>query len=86
MYNLDMGLRGELGVQDGDQAIIQFDGDHAAGLRGQSAGEDAEARADFEHNVVRRQVGGGDDVIQMLFVDQKVLAERLFGVEVVGAD
>ena len=48
-------------------------------------GQDAEAAADLEHDVVRRQLGSAGDDAQQIVVDQEVLAELAIGVNVVPA-
>jgi hypothetical protein len=75
----DVGLAGELLAQGFDEAVIEFDGDDATGMLGKAFGQHPAAWAYFEHRVGGSQVGGGDDVVAVGFVDQEVLGQRLFG-------
>ncbi len=83
VYNFHMGLVGEAVAQDGDEAVVQLDGDDPAGLGGQIAGEAAQPRPDLQHRVRRGEVGGGGDAGQVGLVHQPVLAQGLLGVQAV---
>lgn len=75
MHDADVRLGDELGAQKANEAVVQFDGDHTASLGRKPMRQDAEAGADFEDNILRRQIRRGDDAVQVMLVDQEVLAE-----------
>ena len=64
------------------QIVIQFDSDHFSGLRGQRFCQYAQSRPHFNHRVRRRQFGGGGDLFQDIGVNQKILTQSLFGMQV----
>ena len=82
----NVGLIGELLTQDGNQPLIQFDGHDASGLFGQVMGQCAEAGTNLEHCVGWCEVGGVGDTGQMGRVDEEVLAEGFFQVQIVPTD
>ena len=84
--------RGEVEVQDvapverrcsgcsrssGSSAPVDLDGVDVRDPVGEEAREDAEARADLEHDVVGLELGEPPDHAEDVVVDQEVLAERL---------
>lgn len=79
-------LRGEAITQKGDQAVVELDRDHAASLGCDQFGEHARAGADLQHDVSRGQPGRRDDVRPMGGVNEKVLAQALFGADAEGGE
>ncbi len=57
------------------QALVELDDVHVAHARREVLGEHAEATADLEHDVLRRELGGALDHAEDVRVDQEVLAE-----------
>ena len=86
MHDAHVRLVGEAVAQEGDQAVVQLDGDHPAGLLGDQLGEHAGTGADFEDGVVPRQLGRGDDAGAVGGVNEKVLAQALLGADAEGGE
>ena len=59
------------------ERAVELDGVHEADTIGEETGEDAEARADLEHDVVGGEVAEPADDSENVLVDEEVLAERL---------
>ncbi len=77
--DFDVGEPGERLVQGREQAAVEFDADDAPSAPGQLERQHAQAGADLEDGVVRRDVGGRDDRLQGRGVDEEVLSEALVG-------
>ena len=86
MHDAHVRLVGEAVAQEGDQAVVQLDGDHPAGLLGDQLGEHAGAGADFQDGVVPRQLGRGDDAGAVGGVNEEVLAQALLGADAEGGE
>ena len=72
-----IGLTCELLPEDGDETLVEFDGDDASGPCCQLMGQCAEAGADFEDVISWREIGCTGDAGEVGRVDEKVLAEGL---------
>src|SRR5207253_645450 len=72
---VDVGLGGEVRFE----RAVDLDGMDVCDTLGEVAREDAAARADLEHDVVRPQLGEPADHAEDVLVDEEVLAERLLG-------
>jgi hypothetical protein len=57
------------------QRAVDLDDMEVLDARREVLGEDAQAPAHLEHDVVRRQLGGATDHLEQVVVDQEVLAE-----------
>ena len=76
------GLAGEALLEVGRETVVLLDGGDGRGAVEERAGQDAEAGADFDDGVGRLQLGGGEEDIEDVAVDQKVLPEDARGMEV----
>ena len=79
----EVGIVAVFGLKEVDHRRIEFDGDDAAGLFGQQAGQRAGTGANFEDGIGGGQFGGGDDLGQVVGIGQEVLAQSFTGAEVV---
>ncbi len=79
-------LAGEALAQDGDQPIVELDGDDAPSLLRDQLGQHARSGADLEHDVIGGQIGGGNDPGAIAGVDEEVLAQALLGVDAEGRE
>ena len=86
MHDVHVRLVGEAPAQEGDQAVVQLDGDHPAGLLGDQLGEHAGPGTDLQHCVVPRQLGRGDDAGAVSGVNEEVLAQALLGADAEGRE
>ena len=59
------------------ERAVDLDGVDERDALGEVAGEDAEARPDLEHDVVRVELGEAADHAEDVLVDEEVLAELL---------
>ncbi len=81
-----IGLTCELLPEDGNETLVEFDGDDASGPRCQLMGQCAEAGADFKDVIGRREIGRTGDAGEVGRVDEEVLAEGLLEVQIVAAE
>jgi len=81
-----IGLTCELLPEDGNETPVKFNGDDAPGPRCQLMGQCAEAGADFEDAIGRREIGCTGDAGEVGRVDEEVLAEGLLEVQLVPAE
>src|SRR5262249_53397647 len=65
----------------GEEAGVDLHAQHGAGLLGQADGQTASAAADFEHNIVFGQLGGTQDQIEQVEVDEKILPQLVLGLD-----
>ena len=65
------------------QSPVQFHGGDGAGAMRKQAGHQAGAGADFQHIVRRRDAGKVDEVGKQVFIQQKVLPQRVGGLKAV---
>lgn len=86
VYDAHVRLCGESLAQVGDQAVVQLNGDHAAGLLGDQLGEHAGSGADFKDRVGRRQIGRSDDAGAVCGINEEVLAQALLRVDAEGGE
>src|SRR5262245_18745457 len=56
------------------QVLINLDRNYGGGPRGELGGERAGACANFEHHVVRAEIGPVDQQFKQVQVDEKILA------------
>ena len=66
-------LAGEALAQDGDQPVIELDGNDAPRLLRHQFGQHARPRPDLEHGIIGGQIGGGHDPAAIAGVDEEVL-------------
>ena len=64
------------------EAVVLFDGGHGSDAGEEGVGQDAEAGADLDDGVAGLQFRGGEQDIQDIAVDEKILAEEARGVEI----
>jgi hypothetical protein len=74
---VEVGVMGQAGAEEGDQVRVGFDGDDVGGAGGEPFGERAGAGTDLQDQVLRGQFGRIDDAIEVGFVQQKVLPQAL---------
>ena len=86
VYEGDVGLIGELLPKDRNEPLVELDGCDAAGACGQLMGQCAEAGADFEDVIGWREIGCVGNAGEVGAVDEEVLAEGLFEIQVVAAE
>ena len=67
------------------ERAVELDGVHERDPVGEEARQDAAARADLEHDVVRRELGEPPDHAEDVLVDEEVLAELLLRRDVLTA-
>ncbi len=72
---------GEVLGEQSVQAGIKFHGHHAGLGVKQTFGEHAGAGSDFKHGFAWMEVGGVEDEIELVVIDEKVLAQAVLGRE-----
>ncbi len=86
MEDLDVGVGGEDFAEDGDEVLVEFDGEDAGGVGGEVAGETTQAGADLQDGVGGGDLSGVYDLFEEGWVGEEVLAEALFRGQAVGAE
>jgi len=74
---VEVGLAGELLVEDRDQVLVQFHHVQLAAAGEQALGQRALARADFQQAVFWLGMDGAQDTVDHASVVQEVLPEAL---------
>jgi adenosylcobinamide-phosphate synthase len=67
--------RGDGLVRHGVEGVVELDAEDGTGLLGEADGEAPGAAADLEGQVGRRQLGGAQEQLEQVQVDEEVLAE-----------
>lgn len=86
MDDLDVGVGGEDFAEEGDEVLVEFDGEDAGGAGGEVAGEGPQAGADFQDGVGGGDLSGIHDPFEEGGIGEEVLAEALFRGQTVGAE
>ena len=58
---------------------IDFDTEHCAGLLRQARGQATGTAANFQHDILLRQLGRSKDDLQQIEVDQEILTKFILG-------
>jgi hypothetical protein len=81
MQNLYVREGCETFSQNGQKALIDLHSDDFAGLLSELFREHAQSRPDLEDMILGGEFSGLDDLVEYVFVAQKVLAPALAGVD-----
>ena len=71
-------LMGRLGRQ-GEHSRVDVDGHHRRGVLGHQGGHRPCPRPDFENDILGAKLGGLDDQVMNVQVDQEILPEPMLG-------
>ena len=82
MDQVQPGGTGKPFAEVGSQAVVLLHGGHGSDAFKQGLGENAEAGADFDDCIVRLEIGGAEQDVQDVAVDQEVLSEEARGMEI----
>ena len=82
MDQVQPGMVGKAFAEIGGETIVFFHGGHGGDMGEKSVGEDTKSGADFDDGVGGLEVGGIEQDVQDVAVDEEVLAEDARGMEV----